>query len=327
MKKILLVITLSIFSVYSSGAGVGKVIDLLINESGIVKIVGKTTFDSSKSSAAKSQIQLSLKALVGNDAIPTKANILKAIADIEDSPENVIIKRSLGQVLSKEVNQVSEADIVKLMNDLITLAGVRSSLFTACGQCALGPLADAGIRVSLKEIKDSSILQLMKNNVIPTSPRKLSKFINNKMKRLGLGSIKDAPQGLVEPYERESLAIFLALAEKGSPASATQRAYIKAVLEFSQSPNGNTILLDSGNPHKLWNIFADPNYSEDTIAQLTEVATEAAKRGRDQNLTNKSNVFYDVIDERAKRFPAGEARTKALENSAALRVNKCLVGK
>jgi hypothetical protein len=327
MKNLLLAITLSITSLCTLGAGAGKIIDLLINESGIARIVGKTAFDSTKSSAAKSQIELSIKALVGNDEIATRVSILKAIRDIEDTPDNTAIKRSLAQTLTKDVDEFTEDDVVKLMNDLITLAGVRNSLFTACGECALGPLAGEGIRVSLKEIKDASILQLMKNNVIPTSPRKLSEFIDNKMKRMGLGSLKDAPQGLVKPYERESLAIFLALAEEGSPATVTQRTYIRSVIEFSQTADGKVKLLDAANPHKLWNIFTDPKYTENTISQIAEVAREAAKRAKDQNLANKSDAFYDVIEQRAKSIPDAELRAKALENANTIRANKCLVGK
>jgi hypothetical protein len=123
------------------------------------------------------------------------------------------------------------------------------------------------------------------------------------------------------------LAIFLALAEEGSPATVTQRTYIRSVLEFSQTPDGKMVLLDSNNPHKLWNIFADPKYTENTVSQLAEVTREAAKRAKDQNLANKSEAFYDIIDERAKSVPDVELRARAVENANAIRANKCLVGK
>ena len=78
MKKLYFFICLTLISCCTFGALTGKVIKLLVSESGILTIVGKASFNTENTNAAKAQIELSLKALIGEDKIATKKNILTA---------------------------------------------------------------------------------------------------------------------------------------------------------------------------------------------------------------------------------------------------------
>ncbi len=332
MKKLSLFICISLISFSTLGALTGKVIDLLMSESNILAVVGKTSFNTEKSNAAKVQIELSLKALIGEDKIATRENILRAIANAAEedkSSQNRAFLQSLTKKLTKDINDVSENDVVGIMNDLITLAGVRSSLVTACSECALGPLASEGIAVTLKKVTNRSVLGLLETNVIPKTKKKLRNYIKSGLKRFELGKLKNSPEGLVKMHERKSLAIFLGLAKKHSSATPAQRKYIKAVFKFSATaPKGeNKILLNADNPHKLWNIFSDPSYTDSTIGELAEVISKAADKADKDGLINKADAFYDELDNRAKSITDVELRAKAIENANAIRANKCLVGK
>ena len=318
MKKVLLLTTmLSLSQVNAAG---GKVIDLLLSETGLMRVLANTGFERSNARAAQSQIELAVKSLMGDSEVVPKAALLQAIGEIENTPANREIKIELAKVLNKEGDEVSKEDLVSLLNNLVLLAGVKGSLVTACGECAAGPLAAEGVTVALKEITDSSVLELINKNVIPNSPRKLNQFISDRMQRLGLGDFSKVSSDVVSEGDKEALAIFLAMADKSSPATQVQRNFIEAVFNFSQTGGEKVDLFSPSNPHKFWNSFSNTDMDNDLLAEITEVLNKASDETSD--LASRKNAFYDVLQKRAeaiedpKQREVVQAKVKSIEEKS-----------
>ncbi len=322
MKKVLLLTTLLSFS--NVNAAGGKVIDLLLSETGLMRVFAKNGFEKANARAAQSQIELAIKSLLGDSEVVPKAGLLKAIGEIENTPANKQIKLELAKVLNKEGDEVSKDDLVSLLNNLVLLAGVKGSLVTACGECAAGPLAAEGVKVALKEITDESILQLINKNVIPNSPRKLNQFISDRMQRLGLGDFSKVSSDVVTEGDKEALAIFLAMADKSSPATAVQRKFIDAVLNFSK--NGDQVdLFSPSNPHKFWNSFSNSDMDNDLLAEITEVLNRAADETSD--LSQRQDAFYDVLRKRADGIKDPKQREVVLAKVKSIEEKSCFFKK
>ncbi len=317
MKKVLLLTTLLSFTqVHAAG---GKVIDLLLSETGLMKVLAKNGFEKANARAAQSQLELAIKSLIGDSQVVPKDELLKAIGEIENTPANREVKIELAKVLNKDGDDVTQEDIASLLNNLILLAGVKGSLVTACGECAAGPLAAKGVNVALKEITDESVLQLISKDVIPKSPRKLQQFITDRVQRLGLGDFTKVSDDIVSEGDKESLAIFLAMADKSSPATQVQRNFIDAVMNFSKE--GDKIdLFSPANPHKFWSSFGNSDMDNDLLAELTEVLNKAADDVSD--LGSRKDAFYEVLEGRAqgikdaKRRELVMARVKSIEEKS-----------
>jgi len=322
MKKVLLLTTLLSFSqVHAAG---GKVIDLLLSETGLMRVFAKNGFEKANARAAQSQIELAIKSLIGESEVVPKAGLLKAIGEIENTPANRQIKIELAKVLNKEGDEVSKEELVSLLNNLILLAGVKGSLVTACGECAAGPLAKEGVNMALKEIKDASVLELVKSNVIPTSPRKLNQFISDRMARLGLGDFSKVSSDVVSEGDKEALAIFLAMADKSSPATAVQRKFIDSVYNFSKS--GDQVdLFNPSNPHKFWASFSNDEMDNDLLAEITEVLNRAADETSD--VSQRQDAFYSVLEKRAEAIQDPKQRDLVLAKVKNIEEKSCFFKK
>ncbi|MAF79305.1 MAG: hypothetical protein CME60_14180 [Halobacteriovoraceae bacterium] len=323
MKKVLVLTTL--LSITQVNAAGGKVIDLLLSETGLMRVLAKSGFEKANARAAQSQIELAIKSLMGDSEVVPKAALLQAIGEIENTPANREIKIELAKVLNKEGNEVTKDDLVSLLNNLVLLAGVKGSLVTACGECAAGPLAAEGVTVALKEITDESILELINKNVIPDSPRKLNQFISDRMERLGLGDFSKVSSNVVSEGDKEALAIFLAMADKSSPATATQRKFIEAVFNFSKGSGDQVDLFSPSNPHKFWNSFSNSDMDNDLLAEMTEVLNRAADDTSD--LTQRKDAFYSVLNKRAEAIEDPKQRDIVLAKVKSIEEKSCFFAK
>lgn len=322
MKKVLLLATLLTCSqVYAGG---GKVIDLLLSETGIMKVLTKSGFKHANAEVAHSQLKLAIKSLVGDADILPKEGLLKAIGEIENTPANREVKIELAKILNKRGDDVSKEDMVNLLNNLVLLAGVKGSLVTACGECAAGPLAADGVKVALKQITDDSVLKLINKNVIPNSPRKLNQFISNRMERLGLGDFSKVSKDMVPEGDKEALAIFLAMADKNSPANPIQRKFIESVMNFSK--DGKKVdLFNPANPHKFWSSFSNTDMDNDLFAELTEVLNKAADDASD--VGSRRQAFYDVLERRAEAIKDPKRKEIILSRVKSIEEKSCFFAK
>lgn len=322
MKKVLLLTTLlSITQVHAAG---GKVIDLLLSETGLMKVLAKSGFEKASARDAQSQLELAIKSLIGDSEIVPKDGLLKAIGKIENTPANREVKIELAKILNKESDDITQEDISSLLNNLILLAGVKDSLLTACVECAAGPLAAKGVKYTLKEIKDESVLELVRKNIIPNSPRKLNQFISDRMERLGLGDFSKVSSDIVTEADKESLAIFLAMADKSSPATQVQKKFIEAVMNFSKE--GDKIeLFSPSNPHKFWNSFSNSDMDNDILAELTEVLNRASNDVSD--LGSRRDAFYDVLEVRAQEIKDPKRRELVMSRIKSIEEKSCFFKK
>ncbi|MCR9206042.1 MAG: hypothetical protein NXH75_15775, partial [Halobacteriovoraceae bacterium] len=213
-------------------------------------------------------------------------------------------------------------DVVEAVNNLIFLAnrhGVRGSMVLACSECVNNALFTHGFKFTLEEVSQSSVRQLLESNVIPRDPRGLSRFISDKMNRLGYGSFNKASSNLVAPEEEKALAIFLALAEKGSPASKAQRDFIDSVVAVSTTPGGDVKLLNPENPHKFWKLFDDNENTDSVLAGYSSLLKETAEEGK--STASKRDAFYNVLQRNAGNDP------EATERVNAIRLKNCFFGR
>lgn len=322
MKKLVVILSLMLFN--SAFAAGGKIIDLILSETGLIKILTQSGFEKMNIRSAKSQIELSITSLIGKNDVVSKEALLKAIGEIDNTPANREIKQSLAKILNKQGDDVSKGDVVELMNNMILLAGVKGSLVTACGECAAGPLASEGVKVALREITDDSILELVNKNVIPNSPRELSKFISNRMGRLGLGDFSKVSKDLIPDQDKEALAIFLALADKNSPATSAQRSYIQSVLDFSK--NGDQVdLFSADNPHRFWAIFSDNEVNDNLLNELSTVLKKASDDTSD--VAERKDAFYAALERRVDSISDPQAKKAMMDDIDSLKTKSCFFKK
>jgi hypothetical protein len=114
------------------------------------------------------------------------------------------------------------------------------------------------------------------------------------MKRNGMGDYNKVAPGMVAPEEEKSLALFLELADKGTPE---QKALIGSIKKLS-TRNGQTNIVDAKNPHKFWKVLADDMSSEELSGwtkTLSDVGDRAAKDG-----VTAEEAFYRTLKDKAE---------------------------
>lgn len=322
MKK-LFVLTLCLFLNLSSfAAGGGKLLDLLINESGLIELLTKNGIEGAAAVQVKSYVKNSILSLSVGSEMPTGDALKQIIRNLDSTTTDKRIQASLLTVLNKEADSLSTNEVVEAVNNLIFLSnryGVRGSLVLACSQCVGSALAPYGFKFTLEEVTQSSVRQLLENNIIPREPRALSRFISGKMKRLNMGSFGRSSAELVAPEEEKSLAIFLALAEKNSPATAAQRDFIDAVMAFSKTPGGDVKLLNPDNPHKFWTLFDNGSNNDSVLAGYAKLLRESAEEAKGK--VNRKEAFYDVLQRNAGDSPEATKRVNSI------RLKNCFFGR
>lgn len=323
MKKLNIAILALFLSFSTFAAGGAQLFKLLVNESGLAELLVKNGIEEAAAANVKTYVKNSILSLTVGNEMPTGEALVQVIKGLDSSTSaDRRIKASLLSVMQKDADELSKNDVVEAVNNLIFLAnrhGVRGSLVIACSQCVGSALAPHGFKFTFEEVTRSSVRQLLESNVIPREPRALSQFISNKMSRLNLGSFSRSSADLVAPEEEKALAIFLALADKGSPATQAQREFIDSVIEFSKTPGGDVKLLNPDNPHKFWTLFDNSKYTDNVLAGYASILKETAEESK--GTVNRQKAFYDVVQRNA-----GDT-AEATERVNALRLKNCFFKK
>jgi hypothetical protein len=292
-KTLLLAFTL-MTSAY--GAGAGKLIDLLLNESGLVEYLAKHGVDGVASQKVSGFVRHSLVGLNMTDKVPTKRELTQIITALRESGDDGPIKRELLALFDKPVDQLSKEDFAKAVDHLLLLSsryGVRGSTVLACGECVGDVLARNGFRYTLEEAKTDSVKFVM-NNILPKTPKERTQLIGSKMRALGYGDLSRASKDVLGPEDEKLFGAFILLAEKGSKATKGQREFIEAIVSLSTDSAGKVDLLASESSNKLWRMIDldETKLSEWTVL-LRDTAEEAKSAG-----SNKE-AFFKTLEKRA----------------------------
>lgn len=306
MYKFLVVLALTTNLTFASSV---KLVDFLVNSTGVTEVLGKYGIKGQDASQVKSYVNASLNALNLNSATPTKKDILDSLAKIPMTGQDANIRKELQILLDKPESQFTKDDVVKSINHLIYLAnrhGKAGSVIITCSECVNDNLAKNGFKFTVETLKDSSTKKVL-TEVLPKNPKDLNAFIAARMKRLGAGDYSKVTPDLVSPDEERSLGLFLGLAENGN---AKQKELVKAVMEVSKAPNGKVNLIDPKNPHKLWKLLAD-DMSPEVMDGWTDMLKQVAKEGKSS--PSKKDAFYSYLQKKAGNDPVLNDQLKALK--------------
>lgn len=323
MKALLRIFVLLCLTSASLLAFSGKLVDLIVNESGLLNLLAKNGIEAQVSSQVRNTVKNSIISLAGgvDGTVPTSDQLIKVIKGLPNDPKDGGAKSRLIKVLDVEdTASLDKEATVGAINDLALLAqkyGTSSTVALACSQCNDGALAIHGFKLSViaaEEFTQKSTQQVLTS--IPRESRELNKFISRKFQKLKLGRFNARTQKLVQEEDEKALAIFLALAEKSSPATASQRRFINSVMEISKTKN-RTILLDSNNYHNFWKFLGDKENNDVLLDQYTNVLNRTAEYKRSG--MNTKDAFYKVLDDIAEDGPS----SKKLEYVERLKSKNC----
>ena len=293
LRKIVLLLMLSIgsFSI-QAGAG-GKLIDFLLNDSGVAEILTKNGIDAVAIPRVKRYVTNSLTALNFKNKKPTKKELLGILNGLGGSPQDIKIKNKLTKLLNK--TDPTKKDVVDAVNSLIFLAnrhGHRGSTVLACAQCVSDVLSKNGFKFTLEEINNTAAKNVL-DKTLPRRPRDLTNFINTKISKHKFGSLANVDPRMLKPEEERALGLFLGLADAGTKK---QKQLIDAIKDFSTDANGSTQLVDSRNPHTFWKIFSE-DMDDDVVEGWTKIIKEATESANGK--TDKQDAFYVALKKRA----------------------------
>lgn len=276
----------------SHATGSVKLIDYMINSSGIVELLGKYGIKGNDAAQVESYISSSLLAL-GSKKNLKKEELNKIISSLPVTGPDSSIRKELQILLDKSEDQIQKEDLVKAINNIIYLANRHGkSIILTCAECVNENLAKNGFKFTVENIKNSSSVKIL-NEVLPKNPKDLNIFISSHMKRLGLGDYSKVTPDIVDPSEEKSLALFLGLAESGS---SDQKALIASIKKIS-TRNGKANIIDPKNLHKFWKVVADDMSPQD-MSGWTKTLNEVAIRAEKDNITTEQ-AFYRVLKEKA----------------------------
>lgn len=303
--KVFIIALYTITQVWASPGAQGvKLIDFLVSDSGVLEILGRRGIQGAPANSVQSYVKNSIKAFSPATDDLSKSELRRIISELNVSGDDLRIRNELEKLLEKSTNDLAKEDVVTAINNLIYLAnrhGLRGSVVLACSECVSDTLSRNGFRFTFATIKNQRVAEIV-SSVLPRKPRQVSNFIDQRMKRLNLGSYKNVPKEIVAPEEERSLGVFLALAESGDQV---HKDLVEAVLEVSKRPNGKVNLLDRQNPHKLWKLF-DPDQNGETLSvaemqNWTRLLKEVAEEGKSE--VSKEEAFYRVLTREAGDDP------------------------
>ena len=306
---------LLIMSVNTWSAGV-RLLELLVDQTKLVSLLGKKGVEGTLVNQVQSSVQNSLFALRGSQGEMTAVELKKTLTQLKALPEDGPYQRNLLYLLDRDVNQITKEELAEAVNNLIYLAnryGYQAGTILACSACVSKELGEHGFKFTFEEIKDTNIRQVL-HQMVPRTPRALKQKISQWMSRLGAGSFTvGGKSSIVGAEELRSFGLFLAMAQKNSPATTAQREFINGVLAVSRRPDGNLKLVDPQNPHKLWNLFSEKEVDEKFLKEFTAVLNETAQKANSQKQINKENVFFATLRQRAGDNPDAQQAVRSLE--------------
>ncbi len=310
MKKTILTLSLTTVLSFNAHAGSAKLVDYVVSGSGIVEILGKYGINGNDAKMVESYVGSALSALASKKNL-TKQELSQAIAKLPVTGADANVRKELQLLLDKSEGQLSKEDVVKTVNNIIYLANRHGkSVIITCAECVNDNLAKNGFKFTVENIKNASAAKVL-NEVLPKNPVELNTFISSRMRRLGLGDYSKVTPDIVAPSEEKSLALFLGLAESGSP---DQKALISAIKKVS-TRNGKTNIIDPKNPQKFWKIVADDMSASD-MNGWTKTLNEVASRAEKDNVTTEE-AFYRTLKEKAQGNEA------LMKNYETLKAKRC----
>jgi hypothetical protein len=306
MYKYLLVLCLTVNVSYAAASK--QLVDVLVNKSEFTKLLAKFGISGKDAVEFQKGVSTSIAAL-GNKDIVTKQQLKEAIAElsIKKDPADATMRKALQVLLDSDVEKVQKADVVNAVNNLVALADRygKSVMFT-CSKCVSTTEAQHGLKLSVTEVTNSSAKKLLANE-IPNDPTLLNKYISSQMTKLKMGKYGSnvTPQ-TVSPDETKVLAIFLGLADKGSP---DQKALAAAIKDL------NPQLIDPKNPQKFWKLMAQ-DMSDSDLRNWKDMLTEIKARAVKDNVSTEE-AWNRTLKDKAQ----GDASlTKIYED---LKAKKC----
>lgn len=269
-----------------------RLIEVLASENQVVNFLVRNGIDQAPAQSVRDSVALSWRSLIGGQELPSPNQLQSIIRNLNvTDPSDIRVKAELEQLLNRPIDQVSRQDMVTAINNLIYMAnrhGSGDALVMACSSCVSSNLSRNGFRFTLQSV-DNANAQYVLSNILPSNPQALRSYIGTRMRAMNLGDYSRVPVNLVSPEEERTLALFLGLADHGS---AKQRELIDAVLQISRTPDGEIILLNQRNPHRLWALLADDLddvMMDNWIRTLRQVADDAP------NDVHKKDAFFAYL--------------------------------
>jgi hypothetical protein len=292
-------------------AGAIKLVDVLINDSGLSESLSKFGIRGSSSLQVRSYVKNSISSLYsfGGSAKPTASTLKRHVSKIPATGKDIQYKKNLMRLLNKSEKNMSEEDLVKAVNSLIYLSnryGSKSATVLACSACVSDKLSSLGFKFTLEVMNDKRSKQVL-TKMLPNKPRSLTNFINSKMTKHKIGSLSKSGD-LVLPEEERALGLFLGLKEIGSKE---QKKLIASIENISKADDGSVNILNPKNPHKLWKLFSE-DISESDMSGWSKLLDEVASKSSGK--VNKKEAFFEVLDARAAKNPDFQDRVQILKN-------------
>ncbi len=288
-------------TVYSA-PGVVKLFDFLINESGMLELLGKNGISGEDAIKATNYTTRGLKSLnTYGDRMPTRRELRSLLRSLPNSGEDGAIKKELIKLLNRPVNKsLTKKDVVTAINHIIWLAnrhGNSGATVLACSDCIMKSLSAHGFKFTLEYLQDPFSVEVL-TKILPRDPKEIKKYLNKHFKRLGFGSFSRINRNMLGAEEEKSLALFIGLAQHGSKK---QKALIEAIKAVSTKPDGTLDLFNPNNHHKLWKLFSEemgPKEMDDWTTMLHKVAAKSPSE------ESKKEAFYSYLKKRVGDDPA-----------------------
>lgn len=308
--SLLLVATLS----FQASAAGGKLIDFLLNGSGILEVLAKHNIKGEAASEVGRYLELSLKSLNISGQMPSRQQFVAIVEGLGGSPEDLRLKNQLKQLLSKDADALSKDEVVSAINNIIYLANRHGNTATAvlgCARCVSDELSLHGFRFTMRELSDSNARDVL-TSILPKNPQDVRRFISSKFQAYGLGDYSRVSSRLVAPEEERAMALMLGLYEAGS---AKQKELVRQIFEASKDSSGKIKFMADGGENKLHLLFTedmDDEYVEYWTKTLRGVASDRKESG-----DSMKESFFKTLQKNAGDDPV------ANEQIELLRAKKC----
>ena len=196
IQKVLMVFTLTFLmsGVHQEvrAAGAGKVIDILVHESGLLELLSNKGIRGATANRLKNSALNSLRNLNTSGKVPTSYELKSILRKINVSGDSVDAskKANITRILNKPHSKITDKEITDLFNDLIFLShryGYSKTTALACSQCVSNALFTRGFKYTLEVLENKNTIKIMDNH-IPKSPAKMKRYIAKEMTNAKLGN-------------------------------------------------------------------------------------------------------------------------------------------
>lgn len=308
----LLVLSMTLALSFNVNAAGGKLIEILVSETGVLEILGKRGIQGAPAKKVSEYVSESILSISYSSKKPAASELRKILKGIAGSDVDNAYKKELVALLEKPADKVTKEDLVTAVNNLIYLSnrfGKRGSTVLACAECVSEALSRHGLKFTLEVLNDKSSKRVL-TSVLPREPRQLTTFISKEMSKGGLGdySRTAARTNLVSPEEERALGLFLGLRKYGNKE---QKALTEAIVSVSKDGSGETPLLSRDNPHKLWKLFSE-DMSSEVMDSWTKMLKEVGEKS-DGSEGSAKKAFYDYLDRVAGDDPVLREQLSALK--------------